>query len=226
MTKAESALPWSRSAIIWFLLALLAVLTYFLGLNLPLLGPDEPRYAQVAREMFDKGDWVTPTLGGFKWFEKPALLYWLEIASFYVFGVGEFAARFGSALFGLGTVASLWILGKNLTTENTEDTEGLMFDEYLSSSVLSVSSVVNHFPRYLALIAASTLGILVLSHGASFDINITFPITASLVSFFIFDQTTSYPVATAPGSDPFFAINSVFSIAAWTTPALSFNSTL
>ena len=208
MTKAESAIPWSRSAIIWFLLALLAVLTYFLGLNLPLLGPDEPRYAQVAREMFDKGDWVTPTLGGFKWFEKPALLYWLEIASFYIFGVGEFAARFGSALFGLGTVASLWILGKNLTTENTEDTEGLMFDEYLSSSVLSVSSVVNHFPRYLALIAASTLGILVLSHGASFDINITFPITASLVSFFIFDQTTSYPVATAPGSDPVAASRS------------------
>ena len=117
MTKSESAIRWPRSAILWIAIVLLAVVTYFLGLNLPLLGPDEPRYAQVAREMFDKGDWVTPTLGGFTWFEKPALLYWLEIASYHVFGISEFAARFGSALFGLGTVVSLWILGKNLTTE-------------------------------------------------------------------------------------------------------------
>ncbi len=212
ITKTEAPHRLSIPNYVWIALALLVVLTYFLGLNLPLLGPDEPRYAQVAREMFDKGDWVTPTLGGFKWFEKPALLYWLEIASFYVFGVGEFAARFGSALFGLGTVASLWILGKNLTTENTEDTEKLGSEEFKTRpyavSVLSVPFVVNHFPRYFALIAASTLGILVLSHGASFDINITFPITASLVSFFIFDQTTSYPVATAPGSDPVAASRS------------------
>ncbi|MCC6452502.1 MAG: dolichol-phosphate mannosyltransferase, partial [Acidobacteria bacterium] len=59
-------------------LATLAVAAYFVGLTLPLMGPDEPRYAQVAREMFDRGDWVTPTLGGSLWFEKPVLLYWLE----------------------------------------------------------------------------------------------------------------------------------------------------
>src|SRR5882672_7738952 len=138
MTKIESAIRNPRSAI-WLCLALLAVFVYFFGLNLPLLGPDEPRYAQVAREMFDKGDWVTPTLGGFTWFEKPALLYWLEIASFYIFGVSEFAARLGSALFGLGTVASLWILGRNVEsnskTENQRPKTG--------------------FAHWLALIAAS-----------------------------------------------------------------------
>ena len=190
MTKSESAIRWPRSAILWIAIVLLAVVTYFLGLNLPLLGPDEPRYAQVAREMFDKGDWVTPTLGGFTWFEKPALLYWLEIASYHVFGISEFAARFGSALFGLGTVASLWILGRNgkrLTTNDEQRT-------------------TTGFARYLALIAASTLGILVFSHGASFDINITFPITAALVSFFIFDIATSnlgqgQLPATAGGTD-------------------------
>ena len=123
---------------VWIALALLAVTTYFLGLNLPLLGPDEPRYAQVAREMFERGDWVTPTLGGYPWFEKPALLYWLEIAAYYVFGVSEFAARLGSALFGLGTVASLWILG-SFATADTENTE--MPDYIKSASVLSVNSV-------------------------------------------------------------------------------------
>ena len=41
-----------------------------------LVGADEPRYAQVAREMWQRGDWVTPTLWGKPWLEKPALYYW------------------------------------------------------------------------------------------------------------------------------------------------------
>ena len=40
------------------------------------------------------GDWVTPRLNGFLYFEKPALQYWMGAASFLVFGVNEFAARF------------------------------------------------------------------------------------------------------------------------------------
>ncbi len=166
----------------WGLLAVFVVFVYLFGLTLPLLGPDEPRYAQVAREMFESGDWVTPTLGGFNWFEKPALLYWLQIAFYHIFGVNEFAARFGSALFGLGTVASLWILGRKLATEHIESSQ--------TSSKISVPSVANSFPNYLALIAASSLGIIVFSRGASFDIIVTFPLTASLVSFFVFDQAT------------------------------------
>ncbi len=42
-----------------------------------LVGPDEPRYAEIARAMAEGGDWVTPRLGGEPWFEKPALLYWM-----------------------------------------------------------------------------------------------------------------------------------------------------
>lgn len=149
----------------WIGLAVLTVFVYFYGLSVSFLGPDEARYAQVAREMFESGDWVTPTLGGFNWFEKPALLYWLQIASYALFGVSEFAARFGSAIFGLGTLASLWILGRNSNSDNPV-----------------------RFANYLCLIAASSLGIFVFSRGASFDIIITFPLTAALVSFFIFDR--------------------------------------
>ena len=145
------------------------ILVYFIGLNLPLVGPDEPRYSQVAREMFERGDWITPTLGGFHWFEKPALLYWLQIASYNVFGVSEFAARFGSALFGLGTIACLWVLGRNVDATNNEQ------------------RTTSSFANWLALIAASTVGIIAFAHGASFDIILTFPITAAMVSFFIFD---------------------------------------
>jgi 4-amino-4-deoxy-L-arabinose transferase and related glycosyltransferases of PMT family len=111
-TKTKDQKPKTKNQIIWLLFAAVIIAVYFFGLSMPLVGPDEPRYSQVAREMFERGDWVTPTLGGFDWFEKPALLYWLQIAAYNVFGVTEFAARFGSALFGLATVFSLWILGR------------------------------------------------------------------------------------------------------------------
>ena len=159
-------LHWTGSRTFWVIAAVFVVAFYFFGLTIPLVGPDEPRYAQVAREMFERGDWVTPTLGGFDWFEKPALLYWLQIASFNIFGVSEFAARFGSALFGLGTIASLWFLGRAAV----RDGEGFTFS------------------NLLALIAASSLGIIVFSRGASFDIILTFPITAALASYFVWES--------------------------------------
>ena len=187
--KSRDSLPnW-----LWICLALLAIVTYFFGLTIPLLGPDEPRYAQVAREMFERGDWITPTLGGHNWFEKPALLYWLEMASFNLFGVTEFAARIGPALFGLGTAAALWLLGKSIATEVTEKSKAV-------SSVFSVSSEAVSFANWLALIAASTLGILVFSRGASFDITVTFPMTAALVSFFIFDHAQHKHAVAIPTS--------------------------
>jgi 4-amino-4-deoxy-L-arabinose transferase-like glycosyltransferase len=71
---------------------------FFYGLGaFGLLGADEPRYAQVAREMRDRSDWVTPTLQGKPWLEKPVLYYWEAMVSFRVFGVSDRAARFPGA---------------------------------------------------------------------------------------------------------------------------------
>src|SRR5215204_4433758 len=140
ITKTEDQKP--KAGYFWPVFALIVIAVYLTGLTIPLLGPDEPRYAEVAREMFERGDWVTPTLGGFNWFEKPALLYWLQIVSYSIFGVSEFAARFGSALFGLGTVAALWILGRNVTAANNEQ------------------RTTNDFANWLALIAGSTIGLI------------------------------------------------------------------
>ncbi len=79
-------------------LLILSSLTLFFGINrLALIGPDEPRYAEVAREMFATGDYITPRLCGCPWFEKPALLYWMAAGAYHLFGVGEFAARFPAA---------------------------------------------------------------------------------------------------------------------------------
>ncbi len=81
------------------LLAGFCAFFFFYGLSFfGLLGADEPRYAQVAREMLARHDWVTPTLGGQPWMEKPALYYWQAIISFHIFGVSDWAARIPSAL--------------------------------------------------------------------------------------------------------------------------------
>jgi 4-amino-4-deoxy-L-arabinose transferase len=56
---------------------------YFFGLTrVGMLGPDEPRYAAIGRDMAQSGDWITPRLWGHPWFEKPALLYWMTAAAF------------------------------------------------------------------------------------------------------------------------------------------------
>jgi 4-amino-4-deoxy-L-arabinose transferase-like glycosyltransferase len=65
----------------------------------PLLEPDEGRYAEIPREMTASGDWVTPRLDGFKYFEKPPLVYWATAAAYSVFGVTEWTARFWPCAF-------------------------------------------------------------------------------------------------------------------------------
>jgi 4-amino-4-deoxy-L-arabinose transferase-like glycosyltransferase len=63
-----------------------------------LIGADEPRYAQVAREMLERRDWITPVLGGQPWLEKPPLYYWQAMLAYAIFGVSDWAARLPSAL--------------------------------------------------------------------------------------------------------------------------------
>ena len=178
-TKTKDQKLKTKDQLIWLFFALLIIFVYFFGLTIPLVGPDEPRYSQIAREMFERGDWVTPQLGGFDWFEKPALLYWLQIISYKIFGVTEFAARFGSAIFGLGTVFSLWLLAKF---------QGSRFKIQDSKTKDKGQRTKDELANWLAVIAASSIGLIAFSRGASFDIILTFPITAALAAFFIFDQ--------------------------------------
>ncbi len=96
---------------------LLAVTAALLLLRLgavPLLGPDEPRYARVAVEMHRAGDWVTPTLQGKPWLEKPALYYWLAGAAFSVLGENETAARLPSVAAALLLVGATALFGARL----------------------------------------------------------------------------------------------------------------
>ena len=87
------------------LIAIAALILYLPGLGRPALWePDEGRYAEIAREMYLTGDFVTPRDDFVRYFEKPPLVYWAESASIALFGIDEFAIRLPAALFSVGQV--------------------------------------------------------------------------------------------------------------------------
>lgn len=89
----------SRLLIDCLLLAGFCAFLFFFGLaHFGLVGADEPRYAQIAREMLARHDWITPTLDGNPWLEKPALYYWQAMLAYRMFGVSDWAARLPSAV--------------------------------------------------------------------------------------------------------------------------------
>ncbi|MDB5936938.1 MAG: glycosyltransferase [Massilia sp.] len=88
-------------AFVWSLFAVFVIATlYLLGVR-TLVPPDEGRYAEMAREMFASGDWVTTRLNGIKYFEKPPLQTWMNALSFAVFGLGDWQARLWTGLCGI-----------------------------------------------------------------------------------------------------------------------------
>jgi 4-amino-4-deoxy-L-arabinose transferase-like glycosyltransferase len=72
-----------------------------------LVGPDEPRYAWIARAMAETGDWVTPRLWGVPWFEKPVLYYWAAATGFWLHLSPEWAARMPSAIAALAAAVAI-----------------------------------------------------------------------------------------------------------------------
>lgn len=144
-----------------FTLLLLVGLCYalfFHGLaDIGLIGPDEPRYAAVAREMYQTGDYITPRLHGVPWFEKPVLMYWGASISFAIFGVGEFGARFPSAFGATLTVFFVYFVCRRLWGRPTA----------LASGLILVSSV----------------GFFAFARAASMDMPLTVCLTMALCSF-------------------------------------------
>jgi 4-amino-4-deoxy-L-arabinose transferase-like glycosyltransferase len=80
----------------------------------PLYKADESRYAEIPREMAASGDWVTPRLNDFKYFEKPPLQYWGTAVFFKAFGEHDWSARLWTALAALAGVVLVFYAGKKL----------------------------------------------------------------------------------------------------------------
>ncbi|MFN2644372.1 MAG: glycosyltransferase family 39 protein, partial [Burkholderiales bacterium] len=92
----------TRAAGLWALVAILWFGT--LGIR-PLYKADESRYGEISREMVASGDWLTPRLNGFKYFEKPPLQYWATAFFFKFFGERDWVARLWTALLGFAGMA-------------------------------------------------------------------------------------------------------------------------
>ncbi len=136
----------------------------FGGAGLGLVGADEPRYAQVAREMLARRDYVTPILYGKPWLEKPALYYWRAMLSFREFGVHDWAARLPSATFALTLVVLVYLHMKRFRP-----------GAHLNA----------------ALITASCFGILSFARGASTDMQLAAPFGIGMLGWYAWYETDS-----------------------------------
>lgn len=160
------------------MLLTLTAAVYFYGLGrAPFVGADEPRYAQVAREMYERGDAVTPTLGGHTWFEKPALAYWTAIAGYKLFGVSEQSARLGVALAGWLTVLCVGWIAKRV-----EDAAGDAEGNKEQTAWLQLAA---------GAATATSAGLIVFSRGVNFDVFITMTVACTLAFFFAAELETA-----------------------------------
>lgn len=138
----------------------LAALLFFYNLKtVPLFDVDEAVFAETTREMIETGNLITPTYNYSHRYDKPILIYWLMASAFTLLGTNEFAARVWSALAGCGLVLLTFFFVRARIN--------------LRSAILS------------ALILATSLEIMVLTHLAITDMVLTFFITASLFGFFL-----------------------------------------
>ncbi len=119
------------------------------------VGPDEPRYAWIARDMAETGDWVTPRLYGKPWFEKPPLFYWGAALCFKYLGVNETSARLPSAFSALlATLALAWLAWRLYGAETA---------------------------RWLLLLLPTSVGMIGFSHAAATDMPFSAMLTIAMV---------------------------------------------
>ncbi|HEV2103411.1 MAG TPA: glycosyltransferase family 39 protein [Candidatus Acidoferrum sp.] len=162
MTQTSNEIPQSpplspTARLLWLVLIIATLyFCYFHNLGaIGLVGPDEPRYAWIARDMQETGDWVTPRLYGKPWFEKPPLYYWSAALSFKLFGVSEITARLPSTLFALfATLALAWLALRLFGAETA---------------------------RWLLLLLPTTVGMIGFSHAAATDMPFAAMLTIAMV---------------------------------------------
>ena len=104
---------------LWLFLFFIAALYVLPAVFRPLAAPDEFRLAEIAREMAEQGDFVTPHALGVRYFKEPPMAYWLTAASFKLFGENAFALRLVSVLSVLGSafLLGLWCRKRNYSDE-------------------------------------------------------------------------------------------------------------
>lgn len=97
-----------------FALLILAALSLAGIFDHELWTPDEPRDAEIGREIFVGGSWAIPTLNRRPHLEKPPLYFWTVAFSYAIFGVHAWSARLPSVLFAWGTLFFTFLIGRRM----------------------------------------------------------------------------------------------------------------
>lgn len=158
--------------IFWMIVLAIAIL-WLGGLQLRgLFAPDEGRYAQIPQAMLATGDWVTPRLNGFKYFEKPPLQYWATAIIYWIFGQDEWTARLWPAITGLCGAGMIARVGTVLSGRVVGATAGLML--------------------------ATSLGYFFAGQYLTLDMGLTFFLSAALAAFLLAERPGLSPCVRRP----------------------------
>lgn len=126
----------------------------------PLMDTTEARYGEMARIMFETGNWVTPMFDyNVPFWGKPPLFTWLSAGGFELMGVNEFAARVPHLAVGVIVLILTWLLAAK-TREKHE--------AWLATAILS-----------------TTTAFIVISGAVMTDTALTLAVTLSMVSFWL-----------------------------------------
>jgi 4-amino-4-deoxy-L-arabinose transferase-like glycosyltransferase len=151
-----------------------------------LLGADEPRYAQVAREMLDRNDWVLPTLNGKPWLEKPPLYYWQAMLSYRV-GRAFLPAKKANSNNEGGAAGALAraSMANDGVSEQAARLPGAI------DAAIMITAIYFFLRRFRkgseldgALITASCVGVIGFAHAASTDMPLTATFAIALLAWY------------------------------------------
>ncbi|HES76341.1 MAG TPA: glycosyltransferase family 39 protein [bacterium] len=126
-----------QSLMHYTLLALAVFIGFFLNLGgAPLFDLDEGAFSEATREMFVRGDFISPFVNGAPRFDKPVLIHWLQAASMSLFGVTPFAFRLPSALAATGWVLLTYAFVARVIDRETALRAALMLSAALGIMVI------------------------------------------------------------------------------------------
>ena len=145
------------------LLTIVSGIVFFTNLGAaPLWDEDEPIFAGAAQEMLLRGEWIVPSFNGQMLPDKPALMYWVMLAAYRSFGVSEWAARLGPALFAWGLVLLTWQLGRKLFSPAAGFWAGMMLATSFGFDVVARAATPDTLLSFF-----SCLAMLAFAFGAS-----------------------------------------------------------
>jgi 4-amino-4-deoxy-L-arabinose transferase-like glycosyltransferase len=136
------------------LLATIAGVLFFFNLGgTHLWDVDEAIFSQAGKEMYERGDWVTPYFNGQIFPDKPGMMYWLMMSAYEVFGTTEFAARFWSAVFGVGSVLLTYHIGRLIFSPIAAFWSGVCLATSLNFNIIARAATPDSFLTFFSALA-------------------------------------------------------------------------